>query len=70
MVEKIVVCSSCKGSGKVEMSEEIDYHHRIDDVWDEPCYVCGGTGRMVEQVNLRKLRKDEIELRKRLSAES
>jgi DnaJ-class molecular chaperone len=68
MLERIITCPSCKGTGKVERCERVDYHNRIDEEWDELCCVCGGTGRMVEQVSMRKLRNDELELRRRSPA--
>jgi len=69
MIERIITCPSCKGSGKVQCVERVDYHHRIDEEWDEVCHVCDGSGRMVEQVSNRKLRKDELELKRRFPAE-
>ena len=63
MVEKIIICQECKGSGKREKKECTDYHHNDYDVWDEPCDNCDGSGRMVEQILIRRLKKSELELR-------
>jgi len=65
MVRKIVLCDACKGAGKSEQSELTDYHHREYDCWDEPCGVCGGAGRMVEESSTRKLTNEELALRSR-----
>jgi hypothetical protein len=65
MIEKIITCPSCKGTGKQELKECTNFHHNEYDVWDEHCGCCDGTGRMVEQTITRKLRPDELTLRKR-----
>jgi len=63
MTETIIICDRCRGSGKVQQKKLEDYHHGTYYEWDEPCPRCGGTGRMVRQENVRKLRADELELR-------
>lgn len=63
MTEQIIICDSCKGSGKHEHSECTDYHNNDHDYWDEPCSRCNGTGRLVQQITIRKLTKEELNLR-------
>lgn len=63
--KEIIVCDSCKGSGKVEQSERYDYHHRYDWVWDEICSKCGGYGRVLKVVmtSFEKLTEENLTLR-------
>jgi DnaJ-class molecular chaperone len=62
--ESIVICEKCEGSGKIEHSERYDYHHGYDWVWDEPCSVCGGYGRLMKTVTtvFRKLTEEDLKL--------
>lgn len=46
--KKIIVCSVCKGEGRVERSELTDYHRGDYDCWNELCKNCDGEGRVVE----------------------
>jgi DnaJ-class molecular chaperone len=65
MQEKIILCHVCNGTGKHTQRECTDHHHNDYDIWDEPCSSCDGTGRLVEQITTRKLKKCELELRKK-----
>lgn len=61
---EIVICEICKGMGKIEKSELIDYHQNTSEYWDEECTNCEGLGRVVKEVTIhtRKLSKEEIEI--------
>jgi DnaJ-class molecular chaperone len=63
MTETIVICDRCKGFGKIENSEVVDYHNNISDYWDEKCLTCDGSGRMVLVTSTRKLTSSELKLR-------
>lgn len=52
MINKIVICSECEGSGIIECSELTDYHKRIYDVWDEKCETCKGSGRLIKNIKI------------------
>jgi len=45
---KIIICDVCNGSGKIEESECVDYHHNDYDYWDKMCTRCNGLGRLKE----------------------
>jgi DnaJ-class molecular chaperone len=47
---EIILCSSCKGEGKIEESELTDYHRGEYRCWDEMCTRCKGSGRMKKTV--------------------
>lgn len=63
--KEIILCESCKGSGKRECSERYDYHHRLDWEWDEPCTKCGGLGRVLKIVttSIEMLTEEDLKLR-------
>lgn len=65
--EKIVLCDRCKGLGKIEMDETVNYHKNDKEYWDEECGACGGTGRLFEKtiIKTRKLNKQELKIRGR-----
>ena len=67
MTDKIILCTHCKGRGKIACSERIDYHHRIDAEWDIICTKCNGTGRLVEitEITYRALKLEELFLRQK-----
>lgn len=48
MAEEVMVCDRCKGNGKVECSELVDYHKGDYNYWWEKCIRCDGTGRLVK----------------------
>jgi DnaJ-class molecular chaperone len=70
--KEIVLCSSCKGSGKCTITERYDYHKRYDWEWDEVCDLCGGHGRMIKTTitSFEKLSEKDLNIRpKPLKAE-
>lgn len=54
----IVICDSCKGSGKKQHSERYDW------AWDEVCPICGGHGRLWKVVgtSYRQLSEEDLKL--------
>lgn len=62
--EKIVVCWNCKGFGKKECSEIVDYHKNEYTYWDEVCRTCNGHGRLKQTVTTEtsKLSDEELQV--------
>jgi DnaJ-class molecular chaperone len=60
----IVICDSCKGSGKKQLSERYDHHHKYDWVWETVCPSCGGHGRLWKVVgtSYRQLSEEDLKL--------
>jgi hypothetical protein len=43
---EIVICTSCKGTGKIFTDVLVDYHKREYDTIVEKCERCNGSGRL------------------------
>jgi hypothetical protein len=66
---EIVICHTCGGVGHIELSERIDYHHRIDAEWDETCTNCEGSGRIVRVTVIKETAYKQPPLRKKREGE-
>ena len=47
---KILICKTCKGKGTTEHSELQDYHRGEYKYWNEVCWKCKGTGRLLQTI--------------------
>jgi|NOAtaT_6_FD_contig_91_709617_length_2473_multi_2_in_0_out_0_3 hypothetical protein len=45
---KIILCGTCKGTGKTSYEECVNYHKREYDTIFKTCYNCKGSGRLKE----------------------
>ena len=57
---EIILCASCKGTGKKSYETCVDYHKREYETVYETCIYCDGKGRLrqVTKVTLEKLKDD------------
>lgn len=65
--ERIIICDVCKGSGKIQQEECVDYHHNDYDYWDEICTNCKGLGRLKQTITIVTvpLTKNDLMLREK-----
>jgi hypothetical protein len=56
IIKKIVLCETCKGSGKIERQKIEDYHHNDYYIWDEVCGSCDGFGRVLRIIEISTLK--------------
>lgn len=57
---EIVLCTSCKGLGKIALEVCVDYHKRDYDTVYKDCIYCDNKGRLrkITEVTFEKLRDD------------
>jgi DnaJ-class molecular chaperone len=65
MRKEIIICEVCKGIGKIDQRELVDYHHREWDEWEAACPSCGGTGRMYKFTETKKIQTHELKIKER-----
>ena len=51
-ITEIIACDTCRGNGYIECSELVDYHKGDYDCWNEICYSCNGSGRIVKTTTI------------------
>lgn len=47
VLEEILLCEICNGTGTKEHCEIEDYHHNTYRVWYDVCLNCKGSGRLI-----------------------
>lgn len=67
---KIVLCTTCNGTGKTQEEKCTDYHRNEYDYWDVKCSFCNGYGRRVQEIEIkeRKMTEDDVKLEGRREA--